>query len=80
VAAFLLAARNEIQKVGVAPLRRQGQILEKHAGGRHYCFPRDGFVSLESGVAIAKGDAAVLSRQHLINLAGLVGRAYTSLA
>lgn len=73
LARFLLQARNETQKIGVVPLRYRGQALHRTHADRHYCRRVYRFVALEQGADTPPdGDAAALSRRHLINLGRLV--------
>lgn len=76
LARFLLEARNETQKLGIAPLAYRGQALERSQGGRHYCLRLYRFVPLERGTAVPEGDAVEACRTHLLALGALVQECY----
>ncbi len=78
LARFLLLARNQTQKVGLVPLAYRGSALERHTRHGHYCRRMYRFVALEQGTGTPPdGDAVVLCRRHLVNLAALVDECYS---
>ena len=76
LARFLLAARNQVQKLGLAPLGYRGSALERTVDARHYCRRRYRFVTLEGHVSPPTGEAVTLCRRHLVNLARVVADCY----
>jgi hypothetical protein len=80
LARFLLTARNQVQKVGLAPLRYRGHVLQRTVGSTHYCRRLYRFVPLEDGVEPPIGDAAHLCRRYLVALAATVQACYSEFA
>jgi hypothetical protein len=75
VAAFLLQARNETQKVGIEATRSHGSGTMAH--GRHVrCRPHFAFVTLRKARPAPRGEAVTMCRSHLVNLGTLVATCY----
>jgi hypothetical protein len=77
LARFLLEARNEVQKVGLVPIKYRGSALQRTVAGRHYCRRNYRFVALEKNVALPSGDAVNLCHRHLVRLSQLVADCYS---